>query len=40
MKDKNWYEKIKFIIFKFGIIKLLVFLFWIQDYAYIRKLIK
>lgn len=40
MKDKNWYEKIKFIIFKFGIIKLLIFLFWIQDYAHIRKLIK
>ena len=40
LKDKNTYEKIKFIFIKFGIIKLLIYIFWIQDYVHLRRLIK
>tara|TARA_X000000950_G_scaffold288478_1_gene405454 strand:+ start:1271 stop:2077 length:807 start_codon:yes stop_codon:yes gene_type:complete len=38
--NKSLFEKINFIFFKFGLIKTLIFLLWIQDYIGLRKLIK
>jgi len=40
LKSKTYTKKIKFILFDYGIIKLLVYLFWIQDYLYIKRLIR
>ena len=40
IKNKNFYQIFNFIIFKYGLLKLIVYLFWIKDLAYIRKLIR
>ena len=40
LKNKSIYKMLKFLFFQFGIFKLAVFTFWIQDLIHLRKLTK
>ena len=40
IKNKNFYQICNFFIFKYGLLKLIVYLFWIKDLIHIRKFIR